>query len=237
MYLLFAQCDSIDKASNSAIFQLETSPEVSQKRTESPTSAPPGVMEDGLQHNYGYEVMQCVSPKGSDASGHLERPDSPYLVLKDPSPSALGGTVNLILSFSNSGDTQVQVQTPGREGGVPVPEPVHRVRMIKHHSHTQSNPVPLYMLLCVWYPSQSPHISFSFLKNTLLCFILFCVPLQPAETHSSACKSFWKRCQGLFGNLKRKKKIYRHSAEEVNIVGRWPCTSKHRNMVIVCSAG
>uniref|UniRef100_A0A8C2IX39 PH domain-containing protein n=2 Tax=Cyprinus carpio TaxID=7962 RepID=A0A8C2IX39_CYPCA len=144
--------------------QLETSPEVSQKRTESLTSAPPGDTEDGLQHSYGYEVMQSVSPKGSDDSGRLERPDSPYLVLKEPSPSALGGTVNLILSFSNSGDTQIQVQAPGREGGVPVLEPVHR----------------------------------------------------PAESHSSACKSFWKRCQGLFGSLKRKTKIYQHSAEEVS---------------------
>ncbi|XP_050982914.1 uncharacterized protein LOC127175708 isoform X2 [Labeo rohita] len=112
--------------------QVETSPEVSQKRTESLTSAPPGDLEDSLQHNYGYEVMKSVSPKGSDDSGHLDRPDSPYLVLKDPSPSSLGGTVNLILSFSNSGDTQIQVQAPGREGGVPVPEPVHRVSTYLH---------------------------------------------------------------------------------------------------------
>ncbi|KAL0178642.1 hypothetical protein M9458_027536, partial [Cirrhinus mrigala] len=105
---------------------METSADVSQKRAESLTSAPPGDMEDSLQHNYGYEVMKSISPKGSDDSGHLDRPDSPYLVLNDPSPSSLGGTVNLILSFSNSGDTQIQVQAPGREGGVPVPEPVHR---------------------------------------------------------------------------------------------------------------
>ncbi|XP_016400393.1 uncharacterized protein mymx [Sinocyclocheilus rhinocerous] len=141
--------------------QVETSPEASQKGTESLTSAPPGDMEDSLQHNYEYEVMKSVSPKGSDDSGHLKRPNSPYLVLKEPSPSALGGTVNLILSFSNSGDTQIQVQAPGREGGVPVLEPVHR-------------------------------------------------------PHTSACKSFWKRCQGIFGSLKQKKKIYRHSAEEVS---------------------
>uniref|UniRef100_A0A671LKW1 PH domain-containing protein n=1 Tax=Sinocyclocheilus anshuiensis TaxID=1608454 RepID=A0A671LKW1_9TELE len=89
-------------------------------------------MEDSLQHNYEYEVMKSVSPKGSDDSGHLKRPNSPYLVLKEPSPSALGGTVNLILSFSNSGDTQIQVQAPSREGGVPVLEPVHRVSTYLH---------------------------------------------------------------------------------------------------------
>ncbi|XP_052428732.1 uncharacterized protein LOC127970291 isoform X4 [Carassius gibelio] len=112
--------------------QVEASPKVSQKRTKSITSAPPGDMEDGLQHNYEYEVMQSVSPKGSSDSGHLERPDSPYLVLKEPSPSALGGTVNLILSFSNSGDTQIEVQAPGMEDGVPVSEPVHRVSTYLH---------------------------------------------------------------------------------------------------------
>ncbi len=177
---------SKDKASNSAIFQLETSPEVSQKRPESPISAPPGVMEDGLQHNYGYEVMQCVSPKGSDASGHLERPDSPYLVLKDPSPSALGGTVNLILSFSNSGDTQVQVQTPGREGGVPVPEPVHRVRMIKHHSHTVKPYSTLHATLCLislsvsshflLFPQKHPSLFYFVLRSPSACWdSLFCL--------------------------------------------------------------
>ncbi|KAL1263653.1 hypothetical protein QQF64_006392 [Cirrhinus molitorella] len=117
--------------------QVESSPEVSQNRTESLTSAPPADVEDTLQHNYGYEVMKSVSPKGSDDSGHLDRPDSPYLVLKEPSPSSLGGTVNLILSFSNSGDTQIQVQAPGRERDVPVPEPVHRVSTYLHV--TESN--------------------------------------------------------------------------------------------------
>ncbi|XP_059929545.1 uncharacterized protein LOC132473432 isoform X1 [Gadus macrocephalus] len=41
---------------------------------------------------------------------------------------------------------------------------------------------------------------------------------RPAE--SPACKSFWRRCQGLlentFGSLKRKRKIYRQSADEVS---------------------
>ncbi|XP_026133613.1 uncharacterized protein mymx isoform X2 [Carassius auratus] len=118
--------------------QVETSPEASQKKTESLTSAPPGDMEDRLQHDNGYEVMKSVSPKGSDDSGHLERPDSPYLVLKEPSSSALGGTVNLILSFSNSGDTQIQVQEPGREGGVPVLEPVHRVSTYMHFTENNT---------------------------------------------------------------------------------------------------
>ncbi|XP_057198287.1 spectrin beta chain, non-erythrocytic 1 isoform X5 [Triplophysa rosa] len=106
--------------------ELETSPEHSQKRIEQVTCAPPADPEERLQHSDGYEVMKSVSPRGSDVIVTSERPDSPYLVLKGPSPPALGGTVNLILSFSNSGDTQLQVQTPGGEEGAPEPEPVHR---------------------------------------------------------------------------------------------------------------
>ncbi|XP_064174002.1 uncharacterized protein LOC135245101 isoform X4 [Anguilla rostrata] len=43
---------------------------------------------------------------------------------------------------------------------------------------------------------------------------------RPVESHSSACKDFWRRCQGLlentFGSLKRKRKIFRQSMEEVS---------------------
>lgn len=127
---LTQKCSLLIKHANSAFFQVETSTEVPQNRIESLTNLI-GDMEDSLQHNYGYEVMKSVSPKGSDDSSHLESPDSPYLVLEEPSPTAVGGTVNLILSFSNSGDTQIQVQAPGRESGVPVSEPVHRVRIMQ----------------------------------------------------------------------------------------------------------
>lgn len=176
---------------------METSHEASQKKTESLTSAPPGDMEDGLQHNYEYEVMQSVSPKGSSDSGHLERPDSPYLVLKEPSPSALGGTVNLILSFSNSGDTQIEVQAPGMEDGVPVSEPVHRVRMIKHHNHTQSNPIALKCcsvleipLRLLTFPSLSSKTRFSVLFCSTFLFSLLSLTLLPVKAFGSAARGF-----------------------------------------------
>ncbi|XP_005173083.3 uncharacterized protein mymx [Danio rerio] len=143
--------------------QSEISPAACQQKTEILPVAPPE--QDTLQHsNDEYEVMKSVSPAGGNDRNHAERAESPYLLLKESSPSSLGGTVNLILSFSESGDTQIQLQASGGEKDTPEPEPVHR----------------------------------------------------PADSHSSACKSFWKRCQGLFGSLKRKKKIYRHSAEEVS---------------------
>ncbi|XP_057198284.1 uncharacterized protein LOC130559313 isoform X2 [Triplophysa rosa] len=124
--------------------ELETSPEHSQKRIEQVTCAPPADPEERLQHSDGYEVMKSVSPRGSDVIVTSERPDSPYLVLKGPSPPALGGTVNLILSFSNSGDTQLQVQTPGGEEGAPEPEPVHRVSTYLHVTDNSVAVAPVY---------------------------------------------------------------------------------------------
>ncbi|KAK7139728.1 hypothetical protein R3I94_012393 [Phoxinus phoxinus] len=140
--------------------QVETSAEVSQNRIESLTSLI-GDMEDSLQHNYGYEVMKSVSPKGSDDCSHLESPDSPYLVLEEPSPTAVGGTVNLILSFSNSGDTQIQVQAPGRESG----EPVHRVSTYLHVMENNMAVAPVYESMTLprdkarWPSSSSPRTS------------------------------------------------------------------------------
>ncbi|KAA0718307.1 hypothetical protein E1301_Tti017292 [Triplophysa tibetana] len=124
--------------------ELETSPEHSQKRIEQVTCAPPTDAEERLQHSDEYEVMKIVSPRGSDVIVSSERPDSPYLVLKGPSPPALGGTINLILSFSNSGDTQLQVQTPGGEEGVPEPEPVHRVSTYLHVTDNSVAVAPVY---------------------------------------------------------------------------------------------
>uniref|UniRef100_A0A671VLS9 Uncharacterized LOC115596860 n=1 Tax=Sparus aurata TaxID=8175 RepID=A0A671VLS9_SPAAU len=116
----------------------------------------------------GYEVMNSIPPRGGEAASS-ESPKPSIVVLKEPGSPALGGTVNLILSFGNTGDSQVQVlDPPARTDEVEeeTSEPVHR----------------------------------------------------PTEPQSSACKNFWRRCQGLLentlGSLKRKRKIYRQSANE-----------------------
>ncbi|KAG7230068.1 hypothetical protein INR49_009788 [Caranx melampygus] len=120
----------------------------------------------------GYEVMNSIGPRGSEASTP-ESPKPSIVVLKDPNSPSLGGTVNLILSFGNTGDSQVQVLDPpaGMDEVVEdTSQPVHR----------------------------------------------------PTVPQSSACKNFWRRCQGLLentlGSLKRKRKIYRQSANEVQPV-------------------
>ncbi|XP_023267376.1 uncharacterized protein LOC111658905 isoform X5 [Seriola lalandi dorsalis] len=116
----------------------------------------------------GYEVMNSIGPRGGEASSS-ESPKPSIVVLKEPNSPTLGGTVNLILSFGNTGDSQVQLlDPPARTDEVveDTSEPVHR----------------------------------------------------PTVPQSSACKNFWRRCQGLLentlGSLKRKRKIYRQSANE-----------------------
>ncbi|XP_054874513.1 uncharacterized protein LOC111574721 isoform X1 [Amphiprion ocellaris] len=112
----------------------------------------------------GYEVMNSIGAQG-------DSPKASIMVLKESSSPPSGGTVNLILSFGNTGDSQVQVlDLPATVDEVveETSEPVHR----------------------------------------------------PTVPQSSACKNFWRRCQGLLentlGSLKRKRKIYRQSANEVS---------------------
>ncbi|XP_005742477.1 uncharacterized protein mymx isoform X4 [Pundamilia nyererei] len=112
----------------------------------------------------GYEIMNSIGPQD-------DPPKANVLVLKEGSSPPVGGTVNLILSFGNTGDSQVQVlDLPAgtKEVVEETSEPVHR----------------------------------------------------PTVPQSSAYKNFWRRCQGLLentlGSLKRKRKIYRQSANEVS---------------------
>ncbi|XP_051271545.1 spectrin beta chain, non-erythrocytic 1 isoform X6 [Dicentrarchus labrax] len=135
-----------------------------------PSSLPLGQAEQQEEKQFedGYEVMNSIGPRGGEATSS-ESPKPSIVVLKEPSSPALGGTVNLILSFGNTGDSQVEVlDPPARTDEVvdKTSEPVHR----------------------------------------------------PTVPQSSACKNFWRRCQGLLentlGSLKRKRKIYRQSANE-----------------------
>ncbi|XP_051271507.1 uncharacterized protein LOC127372124 isoform X2 [Dicentrarchus labrax] len=137
-----------------------------------PSSLPLGQAEQQEEKQFedGYEVMNSIGPRGGEATSS-ESPKPSIVVLKEPSSPALGGTVNLILSFGNTGDSQVEVlDPPARTDEVvdKTSEPVHR----------------------------------------------------PTVPQSSACKNFWRRCQGLLentlGSLKRKRKIYRQSANEVS---------------------
>ncbi|XP_031434785.1 spectrin beta chain, non-erythrocytic 5 isoform X6 [Clupea harengus] len=166
-------CSSAQQADPEGPNTCDSAPHDRPGMVEGSATAPPSGLEDQTAEvqntESGYEVMSSLSLRtGSDttdrpsAAAADEKPNSHLLVLKEPGCPSPRGTVNLILSFNNTGDSQLQVQEPESKQVDRVSEPIHR----------------------------------------------------PAEPHSSACKSFWKRCQGLFGSLKRKKEIYRRSAEE-----------------------
>lgn len=74
--------------------------------------------------------MNSIRTQGGEATSS-ESPKPSLMVLKEPGSPALGGTVNLILSFNNTGDSQVQVLDPPARTDEVVEEnsePVHRVR-------------------------------------------------------------------------------------------------------------
>ncbi|XP_070697709.1 spectrin beta chain, non-erythrocytic 1 [Pempheris klunzingeri] len=94
----------------------------------------------------GYEVMNSIGPRGTESISS-ESPKPSIVVLKEPSSPALGGMVNLILSFGNTGDSQVQVLDPpaGTEEVVEeTSEPVHRVSTYLHVKDNNLAVAPVY---------------------------------------------------------------------------------------------
>ncbi|KAM8738079.1 uncharacterized protein mymx isoform 4-T4 [Acanthopagrus schlegelii] len=94
----------------------------------------------------GYEVMNSIPPRGGEAASS-ESPKPSIVVLKEPGSPALGGTVNLILSFGNTGDSQVQVlDPPARTDEVEeeTSEPVHRVSTYLHVKDNNLAVSPVY---------------------------------------------------------------------------------------------
>lgn len=93
--------------------------------------------QEQRQPEDGYELMNTIGAQGGEASPS-ESPRPSIVVLKEPGSPTLGGTVNLILSFGNAGDSQVQVlDAPARTDEVvgDTSEPVHRVRDTSITSH------------------------------------------------------------------------------------------------------
>ncbi|KAK2824073.1 hypothetical protein Q5P01_021248 [Channa striata] len=94
----------------------------------------------------GYEIMNSIGPPGAEVSSS-ESPKSSVVVLKEPSSPALGDTVNLILSFGNKGDNQIQVFDPTvrtDEVAEETSEPVHRVSTYLHVKENNLAVTPVY---------------------------------------------------------------------------------------------
>lgn len=151
--------------------------------------------QEEKQFEDGYEVMNSIGPRGGEAPSS-ESPKSSIVILKEPGSPALGGTVNLILSFGGQGDSQVQVleNTPARTEEVveETSEPVHRVRNTHcHQSALWEDPVIGYIHLspCMG----SPSCCCSFLSPPLaFTSSFFPLSLLPVKPFGGAARGFWK---------------------------------------------
>ncbi|XP_029926849.1 uncharacterized protein mymx isoform X2 [Myripristis murdjan] len=138
---------------------------------DSQTSALPprqAEQQDEKQSEDGYEVMNSIGSQLGEASSS-ESPKAPILVLKDPSTPALGGTVNLILSFGNTGDSQVQVLEPPakmEEVVEETSEPVHRVSTYLHVKDNNMALTPVYESITL--PRQKTRSAASASSSSLL---------------------------------------------------------------------
>ncbi|KAL6487656.1 hypothetical protein MHYP_G00042820 [Metynnis hypsauchen] len=133
-----------------------------QMRTEGSATASHGGLKDRVQLDNGYEVMKSVSPKSSETQRALEECDLPFLLLKETSAPSLGSTVNLILSFTNSGDSQLQVQEPDREKVGELSEAVHRVSTYLHVKDAIQSVAPVYESMTLPSPHDMAHVPASF---------------------------------------------------------------------------
>ncbi|KAK5623537.1 hypothetical protein CRENBAI_012568 [Crenichthys baileyi] len=95
---------------------------------------------EGRQSEDGYEIMNRISPRGSSPKANI-------MVVKEGSSPPVGGAVNLILSFGNTGDSQVQVldlQEGPDELIKETSEPVHRVSTYLQVKDNNLAVVPVY---------------------------------------------------------------------------------------------
>ncbi|XP_053732036.1 uncharacterized protein LOC128765358 isoform X3 [Synchiropus splendidus] len=109
-------------------------------------SRSPTQQEDQKPAEDGYEVMKSINPQDCKPPPK-ESPKPSIMVFKDPGSPSLGGTVNLILSFGNTGESEVQVlDPPGRmdEDTEEIFEPIHRVSTYLHVKDSNLTAAPVY---------------------------------------------------------------------------------------------
>ncbi|KAI4889742.1 hypothetical protein NFI96_019653 [Prochilodus magdalenae] len=189
----------------------ETSTEDQQRRTE---GSPAVGAEGRVQLDNGYEVMKCLSPKSSETRSVLEDCTSPYLLLKEPSAPSLGGTVNLILSFTNSGDSQLQVQEADQEEVGESSEAVHRVSTFLHVKDAVQSVAPVYESMTLppghdpasFSPRASLHSSSSSPEADSAS-----LELLPRNSSSSIFSSLRRRSK----KRKKKKDVRRHTVQRI----------------------
>lgn len=154
------------------------------------------------------DVPGSVCPSHLPAGQREEKPvEDGYEVMKIIGPRrhkhagspASAGTVNLILNLSHPGDSLVQVLEQPAQAAESADESAQRLHRVRE------------------WPATWPHQVAK--HRTFILPLPFLFPPQHAVPPSPAYKNFWRRCQGLLentlGSLKRRKKVYRQSANEV----------------------
>lgn len=145
------------EASHSLYSPVVSTEEDKLKATGEALSSADTLLGTKKQTEDGYEVMKSVTRQ----SPNVVSPESPkpsIYVLKERSNPALGNTVNLVLSFGNSGDSQVHVLDPtvrADEVEEETSEPVCRVSTYLHVKDNNLAAGPVYESITL--PRQRSH--------------------------------------------------------------------------------
>lgn len=115
------------------LFQQSSAPDIEEDTTQ---AAELNEESEGKMSEDGYEIMNRISPRD-------DSPKANIMAVKENSSSPCGGEVNLILSFGNTRDNQVQVlDLPAATDDIQreASEAVHRVRITQLNTH---HPTPV----------------------------------------------------------------------------------------------
>ncbi|XP_072247391.1 uncharacterized protein [Leuresthes tenuis] len=173
---------------------------------------------EGKHSEDGYEIMNSIGPQG-------DPPKANITVLKENSSPPLGAAVNLILSFGNTGDSQVQVfdlpvRTDEREEETS--EPVHRVSTYLHVKDNNLAVAPVYESITL--PRQKSHSAASG-SPTLLPSSSSQSPSMPGPqttnvtfhslTGGSSSGSIFSSLKRMGKKRKRKRDARRHTIQKI----------------------
>ncbi|KAM9364941.1 uncharacterized protein mymx [Pholidichthys leucotaenia] len=188
---------------------------------ENQSSSPlPGHTEqEEKQSEDGYEVMKSIGPQGDSPTANI-------VVLKESSSCSppVGGTVNLILSFGNTGDSQVQVLDPVEtdEAAGETSEAVHRVSTYLHVKDNSLAAAPVYESITL--PRQKSHAAAS-ASPTLLSLSSSASPLAPRpqltptvtfrSSAGSSSSSIFSSIKRMGKKRKRKRDARRHTIQKI----------------------
>ncbi|XP_041865987.1 uncharacterized protein LOC121655431 isoform X2 [Melanotaenia boesemani] len=185
--------------------------------------------QEEKQSEDGYEIMNSIGPLG-------DHPKANIMVLKENSSPPLGGAVNLIFSFGNPGDSQVQVFDPPVKTDEIVEEtsePVHRVSTYLHVKDNNLAGAPVYESITL--PRQKSRSAASGSPTLLPYSSSQSSPMPGPQTntvtfHSSAgSSSIFSSLKRMGKKRKRKRDARRHTIQKIMGVDEQTDGVKHHD--------